>query len=38
MAMDIYSHVLPEIQGQAMGKLNDILNGPVDEESGKKSE
>ncbi len=27
MTMDIYSHVLPTMQKEAMGKMNDALGG-----------
>ncbi len=27
MTMDIYSHVLPTMQQEAMGKLNNVLEG-----------
>jgi hypothetical protein len=27
MTMDIYSHVLPSMQVEAVGKLNDALQG-----------
>jgi len=33
MTMDIYSHVLPTMQEEAMNKLNDIIGTQKDDEN-----
>jgi integrase len=35
MTMDIYSHVLPGLQQDAVGKLNTLLTRPKDGDVGK---
>ena len=35
MTMDIYSHVLPSMQQDAVGKLNTLLTRPKDGDVGK---